>query len=148
MFERNDDVLYICYDNEAYMNTGVQVQPTPPMARTATTPTLGSIRGSSIRHRQERSADCHGASDPFVATASIAHLKPTSKANLTGRRLHGARYVHIHSPCPFGWGRNHTRRFWWQALRCNQGCFRCSKPSDGEIADGIAFGPESRLRII
>ena len=42
MFERNDDVLYICYDNEAYMNTGVQrSSATPPAARTATTPALG-----------------------------------------------------------------------------------------------------------
>ena len=44
MFERNDDVLYICYDNEAYMNTGVQrSSATPPMARTATTPTLDLV---------------------------------------------------------------------------------------------------------
>ena len=42
MFERNDDVLYICYDNEAYMNTGVQrSSATPPAARTATTPAVG-----------------------------------------------------------------------------------------------------------
>ena len=47
MFERNDDVLYICYDNEAYMNTGVQrSSATPPAARTATTPALGEDPGN------------------------------------------------------------------------------------------------------
>src|SRR3954467_15450370 len=47
MFERNDDVLYICYDNEAYMNTGVQrSSATPPAARTATTPALGPFPGN------------------------------------------------------------------------------------------------------
>lgn len=45
MFERNDDVLYICYDNQAYMNTGVQrSSATPPTARTATTPAVGKRR--------------------------------------------------------------------------------------------------------
>ena len=47
MFERNDDVLYICYDNEGYMNTGVQrSSATPPTARTATTPALGPEPGN------------------------------------------------------------------------------------------------------
>jgi pyruvate ferredoxin oxidoreductase beta subunit len=47
MFERNDDVLYICYDNEGYMNTGVQrSSATPPAARTATTPALGKEPGN------------------------------------------------------------------------------------------------------
>ena len=47
MFERNDDVLYICYDNEAYMNTGVQrSSATPPAARTATTPAVGASPGN------------------------------------------------------------------------------------------------------
>src|SRR5262247_4847118 len=47
MFERNDDVLYICYDNEAYMNTGVQrSSATPPAARTATTPAIGAEPGN------------------------------------------------------------------------------------------------------
>ena len=47
MFERNDDVLYICYDNEGYMNTGVQrSSATPPAARTATTPAVGDEPGN------------------------------------------------------------------------------------------------------
>src|SRR5450432_1423398 len=52
MFERNDDVLYICYDNEAYMNTGVQrSSATPPAARTATTPAVGPSPGRSEERR-------------------------------------------------------------------------------------------------
>ena len=53
MFERNDDVLYICYDNEGYMNTGVQrSSATPPTARTATTPVPRAGAGQCVRHRQ------------------------------------------------------------------------------------------------
>jgi hypothetical protein len=49
MFERNDDVLYICYDNQAYMNTGVQRSgATPPAARTATTPAVGPEPGNAF----------------------------------------------------------------------------------------------------
>ncbi len=65
MFERGDDVLYICYDNEAYMNTGVQRSgATPPAARTATTKPVGSRAGQRVRQGQERAADRDGARDP------------------------------------------------------------------------------------
>jgi hypothetical protein len=62
MFERNDDVLYICYDNEAYMNTGVQrSSATPPAARTATTMPVGPKPGQCVRPGQEPAANRHGA---------------------------------------------------------------------------------------
>src|SRR5581483_6524443 len=70
MFERNDDVLYLCYDNEAYMNTGVQrSSATPPAARTATT-TAGNVfnEGKNL----PAIAMAHGI--PYVATATIADL--------------------------------------------------------------------------
>ena len=65
MFERNDDVLYICYDNEAYMNTGVQrSSATPPAARTATTMAVGDAAGRRLRQGQEPAAHRDGARDP------------------------------------------------------------------------------------
>ena len=81
MFERNDDVLYICYDNEAYMNTGVQrSSATPPAARTATTPAVGpspatcSAQGKNV----PLIAMAHGI--PYVATATRGRTCATSKA--------------------------------------------------------------------
>ena len=63
MFERNDDVLYVCYDIEAYMNTGVQrSSATPPGARTATTPAFGRPSRRRLRNREERAVDRDGAS--------------------------------------------------------------------------------------
>src|SRR5678810_1176513 len=70
MFERNDDVLYICYDNEAYMNTGVQrSSATPPAARTATTMALGPHPGNVFGTGKNVPliAMAHGI--PYVATA-------------------------------------------------------------------------------
>src|SRR4030095_12399856 len=71
MFERNDDVLYICYDNEAYMNTGVQrSSATPPAARTATTTAVGAEPGAEFGKGKSVPvvAMAHGIA--YVATAS------------------------------------------------------------------------------
>ena len=74
MFERNDDVLYVCYDNEAYMNTGVQrSSATPPAARTAHEP-VRRRAGERIRAGQERAAHRDGTRIPYVATATVADL--------------------------------------------------------------------------
>jgi pyruvate ferredoxin oxidoreductase beta subunit len=105
MFERNDDVLYICYDNEAYMNTGVQrSSATPPAARTATTPAIGSEPGNVFGTGKSvpKIAIAHGI--PYVATASVADLHDLERKVIKAMGIHGARYIHVHVPCPLGWG--------------------------------------------
>jgi pyruvate ferredoxin oxidoreductase beta subunit len=105
MFERNDDVLYICYDNEAYMNTGVQrSSATPPAARTATTPAMGKEPGNVFGTGKSvpKIAIAHGI--PYVATASVADLHDLERKVTKAMSIHGARYLHIHVPCPLGWG--------------------------------------------
>jgi len=105
MFERNDDVLYICYDNEAYMNTGVQRSgSTPPAARTATTQAVGPHPGNPFGQGKNlpRIAMAHGI--PYVATASVADLHDLEAKVIAAMELHGSRYIHIQVPCPLGWG--------------------------------------------
>jgi pyruvate ferredoxin oxidoreductase beta subunit len=105
MFERNDDVLYICYDNEGYMNTGVQrSSATPPAARTATTPALGPEPGNVFGTGKSlpRIAVAHGI--PYVATATVADLHDLERKVMKAMGIRGARYIHIHVPCPLGWG--------------------------------------------
>ena len=105
MFERNDDVLYICYDNEAYMNTGVQrSSATPPAARTATTPAMGAEPGNAFGSGKSmpKIALAHGI--PYVATATVADLHDLERKVIKAMGIHGARYLHIHVPCPLGWG--------------------------------------------
>ncbi len=105
MFERNDDVLYICYDNEAYMNTGVQRSSATPMAaRTATTPAVGSAPGNvaGTGKNVPRIAMAHGI--PYVATASVADLHDLENKVTRAMAIRGSRYIHIHVPCPLGWG--------------------------------------------
>ncbi|MDR1267095.1 MAG: hypothetical protein LBJ70_01780 [Holosporales bacterium] len=107
LFERGDDVLYVCYDNEAYMNTGVQrSSATPPTARTATTPPVGSAPGNPFGTGKNvpKLALAHGIS--YVATASIAFVHDLEQKVSRAMSFHGARYLHVHVPCPLGWGTN------------------------------------------
>ncbi|HXX69346.1 MAG TPA: thiamine pyrophosphate-dependent enzyme [Polyangiaceae bacterium] len=105
MFERGDDVLYVCYDNEAYMNTGVQrSSATPPAARTATTPALGPEPGNELGRGKSVPLIAMAHRIPYVATASVADLHDLEDKVEHAMRLHGPRYVHVHVPCPLGWG--------------------------------------------
>ena len=105
MFERNDDVLYICYDNEAYMNTGVQrSSATPFAARTATTPAVGPQPGAEAGRGKNVPLIAMAHHIPYVATASVANLRDLEVKVARAIVMRGARYIHIHVPCPLGWG--------------------------------------------
>ncbi len=104
LFERNDDVLYVCYDNEGYMNTGGQrSSATPPAARTATTPAehaAGNVFGQG--KDLPRIAMAHDI--PYVATATVADLHDLEHKVKKAMGIRGARYIHVFVPCPLGWG--------------------------------------------
>jgi len=105
MFDRNDDVLYICYNNQAYMNTGVQrSSQTPPAARTATTMPIGPEPGNEFHTGKSVPliAMAHGI--PYVATASVHDLHDLEYKVEKAMGFRGARYVEILVPCPLGWG--------------------------------------------
>ena len=105
MFERNDDVLYICYDNGGYMNTGVQrSSATPPAARTATTMAVGPEPGNVFGQGKDlpQIAMAHGI--PYVATATVADLHDLEYKVKKAMTFRGARYLHVFVPCPLGWG--------------------------------------------
>ena len=105
MFERNDDVLYICYDNEAYMNTGVQrSSATPPAARTATTLPVGPAPGNVFGQGKYLPAIAMAHGIPYVATATVADLHDLEYKVKKAIGIHGAKYLHIFVPCPLGWG--------------------------------------------
>jgi pyruvate ferredoxin oxidoreductase beta subunit len=105
MFERNDDVLFICYDNEGYMNTGVQRSgATPPAARTATTQAVGEQPGNVFGQGKSAPLIAMAHEIPYVATATVADLHDLEAKVERAMDFHGARYVHILVTCPLGWG--------------------------------------------
>ncbi len=105
MFERNDDVLFICYDNEAYMNTGVQrSSATPPAARTANTKPIGDHPGNVFGQGKNAPLIAMAHEIPYVATATVAELRDLEHKVEKAMTFRGARYIHIFVPCPLGWG--------------------------------------------
>ena len=105
MFERNDDVLFICYDNEGYMNTGVQRSgATPPAARTATTVAAGPEPGNVFGQGKDLPRIAMAHDIPYVATATVADLHDLEQKVERAMEIHGARYLHVLVPCPLGWG--------------------------------------------
>jgi pyruvate ferredoxin oxidoreductase beta subunit len=134
MFERNDDVLYICYDNEAYMNTGVQrSSATPPAARTATTVAAGDAPGAAFGQGKNvpRIALAHGI--PYVATATVADLRDLEAKVERAMAIRGARYLHILVPCPLGWGAASHDTIRLARLARETGLFPVFEGVDGEV---------------
>jgi pyruvate ferredoxin oxidoreductase beta subunit len=134
MFERGDDVLYVCYDNGGYMNTGVQRSgATPPAARTATTEAVGPHPGNPFGQGKDvpRIAMAHGI--PYVATATVADLRDLEAKVTRAMAVRGARYLHVLVPCPLGWGTpsNLTVRIARLATQC--GLFPVYEARDGEV---------------
>jgi pyruvate ferredoxin oxidoreductase beta subunit len=134
MFERNDDVLYICYDNEAYMNTGVQrSSATPPAARTATTMAVGEEPGERFGQGKNLPLIALAHEIPYVATATVADLRDLEAKVEHAMSLRGARYLHILVPCPLGWGAasHDTVRLARLAREC--GLFPVFEGAHGEV---------------
>jgi len=97
--ERNDNFLYICYDNEAYMNTGTQRSGATPFgAQTATTPAPGKRQ---FPKDMPRIMEAHGI--PYIATACSAYPTDLYDKVRKARGISGLRYIHLCTPCPPGW---------------------------------------------
>jgi pyruvate ferredoxin oxidoreductase beta subunit len=134
MFERNDDVLYLCYDNEAYMNTGVQrSSATPPAARTATTMAVGEHPGNVFGTGKNMPLIAMAHHIPFVATASVANLRDLEAKVTRAMALRGSRYIHIHTPCPLGWGTKTSDTLKVARMAVESGLFPLFEARDGEV---------------
>jgi pyruvate ferredoxin oxidoreductase beta subunit len=134
MFERRDDVLYICYDNQAYMNTGVQRSAaTPPGARTATTEPLGGHPGNDFGQGKSAPLIALAHEIPYVATATVAELHDLEAKVTRAMEIHGPRYLHILVPCPLGWGSQPAETILIARLAKESGLFPVFEAIDGRI---------------
>jgi pyruvate ferredoxin oxidoreductase beta subunit len=134
MFERNDDVLFICYDNEAYMNTGVQRSgATPAAARTATTQALGADPGNVFDQGKSMPLIAMAHEIPYVATATIADLHDLEAKVERAMSFHGARYLHVLVSCPLGWGTASNESIRIARLAVESGVFPVFEAEGGEV---------------
>ena len=104
--ERNEKFIYITYDNEGYMNTGIQKSSTTPYgARTSTTPVGKAGRGNPNPGKNlPFLMAMHKI--PYAATATLSHLEDLAKKLIKAeeKKNEGLAYIHVFSPCPTGWG--------------------------------------------
>jgi pyruvate ferredoxin oxidoreductase beta subunit len=134
MFERNDDVLFVCYDNEAYMNTGVQRSgATPPAARTANTKPLGGQPGNVFGKGKNAPLIAMAHEIPYVATATVAELRDLEAKVERAMEMRGARYIHVFVPCPLGWGSASRDTIRVARLVKETGLFPVFEAEDGEV---------------
>lgn len=103
MWERGQDILSICYDNEAYMNTGIQRSGLTPFDTNTTTSPISENSFGNPRPKKNvvEIAVAHGI--PYVATASASFSQDLIRKIKKAISIVGPKYIQIHVPCPLGW---------------------------------------------
>jgi pyruvate ferredoxin oxidoreductase beta subunit/2-oxoisovalerate ferredoxin oxidoreductase beta subunit len=125
--ERNENLMYFCYDNEIYGNTGGQrSSATPELARTTTTP------GGKHEGKKEIIDILAAHHVPYAATLSIAHPEDFSRKVHTALQLEGFRFFLIHAPCPTGWKTEPAESIELVRLAVRSGIFPLIEVFDGK----------------
>ncbi len=103
--ERNEKFIYITYDNEGYMNTGVQRSSTSPFGSVTTTTPYGVAREGKETSAKDLALIMAMHRVPYVATATLSHMEDFAKKLLKAKekKNEGFVYIHVFSPCPPGW---------------------------------------------
>jgi pyruvate ferredoxin oxidoreductase beta subunit len=102
-FERGHNFTYICVDNEAYMNTGVQRSGGTPLYASTTTSPAGKVSFGNPQHKKNMPAIMAAHGSPYVATASVAYAPDMIRKVKKAADVKGPTYVHVHAPCCTGW---------------------------------------------
>jgi pyruvate ferredoxin oxidoreductase beta subunit len=104
MMERGHDVLYVCYDNEAYMNTGIQRSGSTPYDASTTTTPSGKISFGNQRPKKNMPAIMAAHGIPYVAVTSIGYPADFTKKVRKALSIEGPKYIQVHATCTPGWG--------------------------------------------
>ncbi|TLM85969.1 MAG: pyruvate ferredoxin oxidoreductase, partial [Actinobacteria bacterium] len=101
--ERGHDMVYVCYDNGAYMNTGIQRSSATPFGAWATTAEVGKAQQGKEQRRKDLTSIIADHHIPYVAQASVSHWKDLTAKAEKAFNSQGAAFINILSPCPRGW---------------------------------------------
>jgi pyruvate ferredoxin oxidoreductase beta subunit len=143
MLERMHDVLFVCFDNEAYMNTGIQrSSSTPHAARTTTSPSGKERMGK--RHLKKDLVSIIAAHHiPYAASASVAFPQDLRRKVRRGLDVQGPAFLLVHSPCPLGWGHDGALTIEVARRAIDTGLFPLIELERGEL---VGVMPIRRLR--
>jgi len=134
MLERGHDILYVCYDNEAYMNTGVQRSGLTPFdTNTTTTPAVAGKSSGNLRPKKPMPeiALAHGI--PYVATASVGFPQDITRKVKKAMSIKGPKYMQIHVPCPLGWRHETSQTFNVGKLAVETGLYPIFEYENGKL---------------
>lgn len=135
--ERNSNFIYVCYDNEAYMNTGTQrSSSTPQGALTTTTPFNGKKENKKNMINIMRAHNI-----PYLATATAAYPEDLIKKFTKAKSIDGFKYIHLLVPCPPGWGYPSSETIKTAKLAVESGLFDLFEIEN----DVITFGAQSKI---
>ncbi|MCM8780294.1 MAG: thiamine pyrophosphate-dependent enzyme, partial [Candidatus Omnitrophica bacterium] len=102
--ERGHDMLYVCYDNEAYMNTGVQRSGATPRGAATTTCPAGTVISGKIQYRKDLTGIMVSHNIPYVAQASPGHWQDLIRKAEKAFSIKGPKFMNVFMPCNLGWG--------------------------------------------
>jgi pyruvate/2-oxoacid:ferredoxin oxidoreductase beta subunit len=101
--ERNEDILYVMYDNEAYMNTGIQRSGSTPFGAWTTTTPVGKVKAGKANFKKDMPQIMMAHNVPYVATASVGHIQDFINKFEKAKKIKGFRFIQVYTPCPTGW---------------------------------------------
>ena len=138
--ERNEDFIYICYDNEAYMNTGVQRSGATPFHASTTTSPKEIAGKTEWKKNLAFIAATHGI--PYAANASIGFFPDLKKKLEYAKTVHGFRLIVVNAPCQLGWGFDKSKTLEVARLAVKTGMWNLC-----EIRNGVfAFNQKPELQ--
>ncbi|MGQ9565779.1 MAG: pyruvate synthase subunit PorB [Candidatus Bathyarchaeales archaeon] len=147
--ERGHDFLYVLYDNEGYMNTGIQRSGGTPLGASTTTSPAGTIIPGKTQ-RKKPIADIMVAHDiPYVATASIGYWQDLMAKVRKGLEVEGPAFLHVMAPCPRGWRSDTAKTMEISRLAVETCVFPLWEAVNGEynlspISKAIALKPDRK----
>ena len=142
MLERGHDILYVCYDNEAYMNTGIQRSGLTPFDTNTTTSPSGAHSSGNIRPKKAVPEICVAHGIPYVATASAGFPQDLTRKVKKAISIKGPKYIQIHVPCPLGWRHETNQMLTVAKLAVETGLYPLIEYENGVLTNRRQFTPK------
>ncbi len=131
--ERRTDAIYIMYDNEAYMNTGIQRSGSTPWGAWTTTTPVGTSHSFKRESKKDIMAIMQAHGIPYAATVSVAHPEDFIAKIRKAKQIKGFRFIHAMSPCPPGWRMNPAQTIEVAKLAVDTHIFPLYEIEDGKV---------------
>ncbi len=139
MLERGHDILYVMYDNEAYMNTGIQRSGMTPAYASTTTSPAGKLSLGNPQTKKNMAAICAAHDIPYSATASVGYPRDIERKVKKAISIKGPKFIHILVPCPLGWRHDPSATDKIAKLAVETGLFPVIEYERGKISKVMQF---------